>query len=423
MDRPRRCKAWSAVNVLVPKAGETTTNNNADDVQLPLPINATDKAEPLPDNLPAKYRRRNKNPVLQRGNRRPEDSLDAFAEDLATILHDLRNETRDPDVPYLVNKMTNSRTTRIWRPLSLASTPFSVLTLRILPSWSLFTLWACWAVRKCQEIRMKPVGVDWTVLSVTFSLISICSAKILSQSLLRVQEAKRQQADVIHATEELAQVLANTVHKKDPRLSLKLARHVALYGWLWMLSFRGRASKDNLDEYVIRVSLACQTDADFLLGHHHADTAVLTRIRQATSSLASVQTGNMADEIALDRALSGITRCSQAATRMRNVISSTDTCYASHVSRLAQLFLLGLPLVLYGNLPSSRWTIGISSATAYWLLGLDEMGNVWRRPWECLDLQVTAKGAMKRVADVFLLPPPALMGDDRQYIMNEPPYW
>ena len=130
---------------------------NTDGVQLPLP-NATEKIVPLPPALPAKYRRRYKNPVLQRGQRQPEDSRAALAEDLTIVLNELRNETVDPDVPWLLRAST-SPLSRL-RLADLPTTPFSALTWRILPSWSLFTAWAGWVIRRLDATKgFKPYFV------------------------------------------------------------------------------------------------------------------------------------------------------------------------------------------------------------------------------------------------------------------------
>jgi ion channel-forming bestrophin family protein len=384
------------------------------------------------------------------------DSLERFAADLRTVLHEMRNSREDPTIKgifsdkHYFSAYRPPSFTRIWsikdwdRHLSrwryldnLIYFPTSRLLWRCLPAVLVVVVWSIVACRlmplpssamsldavktaaaAAAAAAPKTVGtslIKRVVLPLTpLSLVSTFVAALISlrsnQGLSRLGEGRQAFGKVVLYTRDMAQLTAAAVYPKNQYLGLKLARHVSLFAWLLKNFLRGE-SVNGTDEDIIRVMLSPDpADAEYILSQRKKPVAVVTRIRQVISEGVHL---NTAEEIAMDHTAHELNHCITTCERI--VASPIPPLYTAHTGRLLMFYLFFLPLALRGSmlLPNAISTVLTTAAVAYAMIGLDEMSFLTEQPFRLMPLWHLSKNSMRDVGDALCCQPPRLSPEQK----------
>jgi putative membrane protein len=260
------------------------------------------------------------------------------------------------------------------------------------------------------------------------SLLSTFIAALISlrsnQGLSRLNEGRLAFGKVVLYTRDMAQLIAVYIYPKDPALALKLARHVALFGWLLKNFLRGEAV-NGTDEDIVNAMLD-PVDAAYILEQRKKPVAVVTRLRQAFVHMAGKGQLNTASEKILDHTTQELNHCIMTCERIR--ASPIPPLYTAHTGRLLMFYLFFLPLGLRDVL--NGWgTVVTTAAVGYAMLGLDEISHLMEQPFKLMPLYQLSKNSMKDVGDALVCQPPSLtdMADDTAEATAStfvpPPYW
>jgi predicted membrane chloride channel (bestrophin family) len=283
------------------------------------------------------------------------DSIERYAQDLATVLTILRANPKDTTIPKPFadspRSFSNTWSFQDWdvhlsraRYLRyIVSFPVCSLIRQCAPQLAVLMTWsaiACWSFQRN--------GLDRLVLPLTpLSLVSTFVAALLTlrsnQGLDRLNQGRLAFGQVVLYTRDMAQMISATIYPKDPYLALKLLRHVALFGWLLRGFLRGDVVNGS-DEDLIRTMLN-DADATYVLQQRKKPVAVVTRLRQVIAALHGKL--NTAEELALDHTTQNLNHCIMTTERIR--ASPIPPLYTAHTSRLLIFYLFFLPLALKGS--------------------------------------------------------------------------
>jgi predicted membrane chloride channel (bestrophin family) len=208
-------------------------------------------------------------------------------------------------------------------------------------------------------------------------------------------------------TRDAASLIVTMIYPKNPKLALKLLRHVALYGWLLKGFLRGPEVNGD-DQDIIRTMLRDNhEDIDYVLAQRKSPMAVVMRLRQVVQYLSDRHVINTAEELALDHTTQELNHCLTTTERIR--ASPIPPLYTSHTGRLLMFYLFFLPLALCGSgTLDGLTTVLTTTATAYAMLGLDEISFLLEQPFRLMPLFQLSKNSMTDVADTAVIRPPPI---------------
>ena len=114
---------------------------------------------------------------------------------------------------------------------------------------------------------------------------------------------------VVLYTRDMSQLIASNIYPKNPRLALKLLRHVSLFGWLLKNFLRSEIGKCNRADADIVYAMLSTTDAEYVMRQRKMPVAVVTRLRQVFYHMAEEGQLNTAEELALDHMTHELNHC------------------------------------------------------------------------------------------------------------------
>lgn len=353
-----------------------------------------------------------------------DDSIEEFEKDVATVLKVLRPGGKDPTIPALFRKDLfpsfchtwslkdwDVHTTR-WRYVRFVLYfPASRLARRILPQLSVIVAWSALVSYLCSRNVgvLSKVSLPLTPLSLVSTFVAALLTLRSNQGLDRLNMGRLSFGKAVLYTRDAASLIVTMIYPKYPQLALKLLRHVALYGWLLKGFLRGpEVNGDDLD--IIRTMLRNnQEDVDYVLAQRKSPMAVVMRLRQVVQYLSDKHVINTAEELALDHTTQELNHCLMTTERIR--ASPIPPLYTSHTGRLLMFYLFFLPLALCGSgMLDGLATVLTTSATAYAMLGLDEISFLLEQPFRLMPLFQLCKNSMADVADTVVIRPPPIPG-------------
>jgi putative membrane protein len=364
-------------------------------------------------------------------------SLDQYAADIARVLNELRSDATDPTLPAIFRRnrgpsFTNIFTLEDWERHSnrwrywnyVRSFPTSSLLIRCLPQLSVLVTWS--ALASWMYANKVPIISRLSLPMLPLTLLSSFVAALISlrsnQGLSRLNEGRLAFGKVVLYTRDMAQLIAVYIYPKDPVLGLKLARHVALFGWLLKNFLRGEAI--NGTDLDIVTAMLDPADAAYVMRQRKKPVAVVTRLRQVFVHMAETGQLKTAEELALDHTTQELNHCIMTCERIR--ASPIPPLYTAHTGRLLMFYLFFLPLALTDVL--NGWgTVVTTAAVGYAMLGLDEISHLNEQPFKLMPLYQLSKNSMKDVGDALVCQPPPLSGADEvdaaAASFVPPPYW
>lgn len=419
------------VSVNADESGESLESATIDEDQQQEPH--FNKPDPIPA-LARKQATEDWSPVGLRRTGPKVDNLEAFSDDLTTVLRQLRSQVRDPSLPWLfrTRRPAFSNTwsdddwqkhTSRWRYVSYIRTlPTSRLLFRILPQISLLVLWSLFAIRLSANPAQR--GGWMTVAAVPLqplSLLTTFLAALLTlrsnQGLSRLSEGREAFGLVVLFTRDTAQQLAASVYPSNPVLTLKLARHLSLFGWLLKNFLRGQKVNGN-DKDIVQTLLSPE-DAAYVLSQRKSPVAVVTRLRQVLRYLSQKDSISQADQLFLDRTIQKLNACITTCERIK--ASPIPPLYTAHTGRLLLFYLAFLPLSL-AQILNGPSTVIATTMIGFTMLGLDEISHLLEQPFRLMPLWQLSKNSMKDVGDAFCCIPPALDQKEARVVVGQP-YW
>jgi putative membrane protein len=290
--------------------------------------------------------------------------------------------------------------------------------MSVLIAWSALVSW--------MYVKKVPIISKLSLPLLPLSLLSSFVAALISlrsnQGLDRLNQGRLAFGKVILYTRDMAQLIAVYIYPKDPVLGVKLARHVALFGWLLKNFLRGEAV--NGTDLDIVTTMLGPADAAYVMSQRKKPVAVVTRLRQVFVHMAETGQLNSAAEKVLDHTTQELNHCIMTCERIR--ASPIPPLYTAHTGRLLMFYLFFLPLALTDVL--NAWgTVVTTAAVGYTMLGLDEISHLLEQPFKLMPLYQLSKNSMKDVGDALVCKPPALMGADEvdasAASFVAPPYW
>jgi putative membrane protein len=301
------------------------------------------------------------------------------------------------------------------------SFPTSRLLIRCFPQMSVLVAWsalASWMVAKKVPIICK-LSLPMLPLSLLSSFVAALISLRSNQGLSRLNEGRLAFGKVVLYTRDMAQLIAVYIYPKDPVLGIKLARHVALFGWLLKSFLRGETI--NGSDLDIVTAMLDPADAAYVMRQRKKPVAVVTRLRQVFVHMAETGRLKTAEELALDHTTQELNHCIMTCERIR--ASPIPPLYTAHTGRLLMFYLFFLPLALTDVL--NGWgTVVTTAAVGYAMLGLDEISHLLEQPFKLMPLYQLSKNSMKDVGDALVCQPPALDEVDAAAAsFVPPPYW
>lgn len=373
-------------------------------------------------------------PVDAPSNGVQNDSIDKFAADLTKVLHELRGAEKDPTIPKIFREtplpsFSNTWTIEDWNRHNsrwryvdyILHFPNSRMLRRVFPQLFVVVAWSAVAAVLCSKNvgLLGKIMLPLTPLSLVSSFVAVLLTLRSNQGLDRLNQGRKAFGEVVLYTRDTAQLIAAFVFPKDPRLALKLLRHVAIFGWLLKGFLRGDAL-NGTDEDLIRTMLE-PDDADYVLAQRKRPVAVVTRLRQVIGHLAEEGQLSTAEEIALDHTTQELNHCIMTTERIR--ASPIPPLYTTHAGRLLLFYLFFLPLALRGGgMLDAVGTVITTAAVGFAMLGLDEISHLLEQPFRLMPLYQLSKNSMRDVGDALVLRPPALDGS-RAGTVKPPGYW
>jgi putative membrane protein len=366
-------------------------------------------------------------------------SLDEYAADIAVVLNELRSDVMDPTLPEIFRRGREPSFTSTWSMKDwdrhssrwrywnyLRSFPRSRLLTRCFPQMSVLVAWS--ALVSWMYVKKVPIICRVSLPLLPLSLLSSFIAALISlrsnQGLSRLNEGRLAFGKVVLYTRDMAQLIAVYIYPKDPELGVKLARHLALFGWLLKNFLRGETVNGTADLDIVTAMLD-PADATYVMRQRKKPVAVVTRLRQVFVHMAESGELNYAAELALDHTTQELNHCIMTCERIR--ASPIPPLYTAHTGRLLMFYLFFLPLALTDVL--NTWgTVVTTAAVGYAMLGLDEISHLLEQPFKLMPLYQLSKNSMKDVGDALVCQPPVLAGradevDAAGASFVPPPYW
>jgi putative membrane protein len=363
-------------------------------------------------------------------------SLEQYAADIAVVLNELRSDTVDPTLPKIFRRGREpsftstwsmedwNRHTSRWRYWGyVKSFPTSSLLIRCFPQMCVLVTWsalASWMVAKKVPIICK-LSLPMLPLSLLSSFVAALISLRSNQGLSRLNEGRLAFGKVVLYTRDMAQLVAVYIYPKDPVLGLKLARHLALFGWLLKNFLRGETI--NGTDLDIVTTMLDPADAAYVMRQRKKPVAVVTRLRQVFVHMAETGQLKTAEELALDHTTQELNHCIMTCERL--LASPIPPLYTAHTGRLLLFYLFFLPLALTDVLNGFA-TVVTTAAVGYAMLGLDEISHMLEQPFKLMPLYHLSKNSMKDVGDALVCQPPALDEvdeGDAESSFVPPPYW
>ena len=245
-------------------------------------------------------------------------------------------------------------------------------------------------------------------------------------------------------TRDTSQLLATYAYRKDTKLSLLAARHLAVFPWLLKDQLR-----NTKDEEIVRTMIHPGTDRKYLLSQRKKPVAIIMRLRQIVAHLGSRKILPFPVHLQLERNLSEMNYIVGMCERLRG--SPIPPAYTSHASRLLMFYLTSLPPALhgahFGNALSSSTTfrpllatimripittIVITAVVSYAMLGLDEISHVLEQPFRLMPIREISQNIMLDAVDAFRCQPhdlkPGTVTESEsshfpEELNNPPIYW
>jgi predicted membrane chloride channel (bestrophin family) len=394
----------------------------------------------------------------------PRDSIAHFAQDVTTVLKELRSDAYDPTLPKLFRQINMPSFTNVWSQKDwdlhtsrwrylkyLYALPTSRLLRRIAPQLLVLGLWAsvaCWMCSKETQGILSRAVLPLTPLSLVSTFVAGLLTLRSNQGLSRLNEGRLAFGKVVLYTRDMAQLIATILYPRNQALGLLAARHVALFGWL-MKDFLRHYDEDYTRPLETNQPQLCRAQdivktmlPSSLLAlsssrtsshqhhHHHGDkedadddnnnmsldaryilrqrkkpVAVCTRLRQIFGSFRDQLTTS--EQSRLDGCAQQLNECIMVCERIR--ASPIPPLYTAHAGRLLIFYLFFLPLALRGSsLLNNVGTIITTTVVGYAMLGLDEISHVLEEPFRLMPLYHLSKNSMKDVADAMVCMPPPL---------------
>ena len=245
--------------------------------------------------------------------------------------------------------------------------------MRCLPQTCVLVAWsalASWMVAKKVPIICK-LSLPMLPLSLLSSFVAALISLRSNQGLSRLNEGRYAFGKVVLYTRDMAQLVAVYIYPKDPVLGLKLARHLALFGWLLKDFLRGETM--NGTDLDIVTAMLDPADAAYVMRQRKKPVAVVTRLRQVFVHMAETGQLKTAEELALDHTTQELNHCIMTCERL--LASPIPPLYTAHTGRLLIFYLFFLPLALTDVL-SGFATVVTTAAVGYAMLGLDEISHM-----------------------------------------------
>lgn len=372
----------------------------------------------------------------------PEDSLDKFANDIATVLKQLRSDPQDPTLPKLFQKTPlpsfttawtledwNIHTSR-WRYWAwIRTVPKSRLLRRVLPHCLVLLAWSCVASwMTCTHQAVSRVALPLTPLSLVSTFVAALLTLRSNQGLDRLNQGRIAFGQSVLYTRDSAQLIAASIYRKDQQLGLLLLRYVALFTWLLKYNLRGSNDIHGNDEDLVRTMLPNREEADYVLRQRKRPVAVVTRFREIIHYMVETRQLPTSEALVLQQTAQNLNHVIMTTERIR--ASPIPPLYTTHAGRLLIFYLFFLPLALRGSgMLNGIGTIITTLAVGYTMLGLDEISHLLEQPFRLMPLYQLAKNAMLDVGDALVCVTPPLPGKAKtavyrdEYHVHPPPYW
>ncbi|KAL7575854.1 hypothetical protein ACA910_003171 [Epithemia clementina (nom. ined.)] len=360
---------------------------------------------------------------------KPADSLEAFEDDVKTVLHELRPNQYDPTVPSWFSSRQLSFTSywglEEWKKHSsrrrhfryIIGLPKSRLLHRCMPQLGALLLWTIVALW-FSHIRPTTTGrlrVPLTSLSLVSTFVAALQTLRSNQGLSRLKDARNAMGRMVLYTRDIALLVATYIAPRDPRLGLLAARHLALFGWAVKSHLREVDSDD------IVHCLLSRKDAEFMCGQRKKPIAVLHRLRQIMENMSSRLLIGTTEHRLIEENLKQLNSVVMEAERIR--ATPIPPVYAAHAGRLMIVYLATLPFALLGAELNALTTLALTLIVGFAMLGLDEMSHLFEQPFRFMPLYQLAKVSTLDVADAFCCPLPSLEESDDTFISKVPSYW
>ena len=371
-----------------------------------------------------------------------QDSLENFEHDCSVVLNQLFPHAVDPTIPQWFDPHRQLSFTNYWglkeweRHYSrtryirhILQFPQSRLLRRLWPQMTLLALWTvCGATmdvfwKKSVSSSTAAAAPLFRVPLASLSLVSTFVAALQTlrsnQGLERLKEARLAMGRMILHTRDLSQLVSVYISPKDPQLGLRMARHLAIFGFLLKAHYRESLSDELVDLMLSPV------DAAYIKTQRRRPVALVTRLRHFVQY--AIQTGTItttSEHTLLELNLQHLNDVIATGERIRG--TPVPPVYSAHSTRLMVVFLLWLPFALLGSL-SSFATFAVTMVVAFAMMGLDEMSHMFELPFRFMPLYHLSKLSLLDVADAFCRSPPPVTqqciekGSNRQ--SRRPLYW
>jgi hypothetical protein len=252
----------------------------------------------------------------------PVDTIESFSQDIATVLKKLRSDALDPTMPKLFRRPTrlpnfaSTWTLDDWERHTsrrrfvdyLLTFPTSRLLTRCAPQLLAVTAWSAIASWLCYAGKIK-MFLPLTTLSLMSTFVAALISLRSNQGLSRLNDGRQAFGKVVLYTRDMAQLITSNIYPKDPRLALKLLRHVSLFGWLLKNFLRADIEKCNGADADIIYAMLSPADAEYVMRQRKKPVAVVTRLRQVFYHMAEEGQLNTAEELALDHMTHELNHC------------------------------------------------------------------------------------------------------------------
>lgn len=293
--------------------------------------------------------------------------------------------SKDSSVTVLWNRTMWDRhksRKRYWRAITLF--PQSTILRGLLPVVASFTIWAF-------VVWQFKFTFTSSALSYLSSPLSLMLAFRVNSVVSRFHEARQQWGQLTHKARDIAGVLA-ACDQVDEHVRARCCRLLVAFGWATKAHSRFETDADAVVDALLPKEEAAKVN-----GSRKPALALLSLLRKETVSLnlpsapAKIVQEGLSE---LNRLVGGMERL------MSTPLSPT---YMRHTSRGLLIWLAMLPPALMSagcaTLPK---LLIVTSATAYIMLGIDEIGIQIEQPFDILPLHGLANVLTKDVQDELL---------------------
>ena len=258
-----------------------------------------------------------------------------------------------------------------------------------------------------------------TSLSLVSTFVAALQTLRSNQGLSRLKDARIAMGRMVLYTRDTALLFSTYVYPRDPRLGLKAARHLALFGWV----LKSHLRETNNDD-VVRCLLDAK-DALYMCNQRKQPIAVIHRLRQIMGDVSRRNLVGTTEHRLIEDNLKQLNSVVMEGERIR--ATPIPPVYAAHSGRLMIVYLATLPFALLGAELSALSTSALTLVVGFAMLGLDEMSHLFEQPFKFMPLYQLAKVSTMDVADSFCRTLPSLEDcNDETYSISVhqlPTYW